>query len=166
MWYLMCFLFTTTISDTRTRAHTHTHTHIHAHIHTHTQIVDICCSVLQNVNESCLYMKTLHIERVRDSMVTPCGVRDSILYEDTACVAVKTWVSACIAVICVLSRDYYSFIGLFYRALLQKRPMFFGSLLIVATSYRCCGVLQYVRVGRVFHIHTYTHTRRLCPSDL
>jgi len=55
--------------------------------------------------------------------------------------------------------------SLFYRALLQKRPIFLGSLLIVATPYRTCdGTHSNVHHADSFvHITSLTHT---CVNDI
>ena len=60
---------------------------------------------------------------------------------------------------------------LFYRALLQKRPMVSRSLLIVATpcaapACTCVGLCKYVYVNMCMYVYTRTHTHnpRQCST--
>jgi len=56
--------------------------------------------------------------------------------------------------------------SLFYRALLQKRPIILRSLLIVATPYTYIHTMKYSRTRMQICAHIYTYTRTYTHADV
>jgi len=123
------------LHDTQTHMRTHEHaymhvkntaTHEHMYTHTHTHAVSSHCYYSMNINYMMLYFVLIHREIITMGWLRLVGSLN----------------------LQVSSAEY----SLFYRVLLQKRPIILRSLLIVATPYMniksmiCCLVLIYQEI--------------------
>ena len=108
--------------DVLTHTHTHTHTHIHMYTHTHTHAVSVCMITYTYMlhTHTCIY--TCMHEHACQQMLT---------------ITLIGWLRLVGSLKLQVSFAEYC---IFYRALLQKRPINSRSLLIVTTSYVLCGM--------------------------
>jgi len=120
---------THTRTDTHTRIHTHTHTHTHTHVITHVHHVYHLSQIAQRSHNSCL-SSVSHITAV------------SCQYHIISVISQLTSMGWLRLVSSLKLQVSFAEHRLFYRALLQKRPVILRSLLVVAAPY----------VYRVYHV--------------